>query len=70
MEKWLITGPRYSARTCRRWEVEEAPRGSLVVVKRWEGRGTPPCARLMRFHIVLINSRCGAEQNPPHPPDD
>lgn len=38
-------------------------------MKRWEGRGAPPRAKLMRFHIVLINSRCGAD-TPPTPPDD
>lgn len=65
MENWLIMGPQYSAHTCRRWEVEEAPRGSLVVVKRWEGRGAPLCAKFMRFRIVLINSRCSAESRPP-----
>lgn len=55
--------PVFSAHT----HTHTAPRGSLVAAKRWEGRGAPLCAKLMRFHIVFINSRCGAEP-PPHPP--
>lgn len=66
VENGLITGPWYSAHRRRRCESEEAPRGSLVVVKRWEGRGAPLCAKLMRFHIGIISSRCGAEYPPSH----
>lgn len=61
VENGLIMGPQNSAHTRRRWELEEPPRGSLVVGKRWEGRGAPLCAKLVRFHIVIISSRCGAE---------
>lgn len=67
VENGLITGPWYSAHTRRRRESKEAPRGSLVVVKRWEGRGAPLCAKLMRFRIVIISSRCGADYRPPPP---
>lgn len=80
MENRLITGRRYSAHTHTHTHADAGRWRRLhvavwLVAKRWEGRGAPLCAKLMRFHIVLISSRCGAEHPPPpHPrhthPDD